>query len=60
MQKPKKRKNGTLDTKRKKNNLLKLEKEALLKNHSLSTLQFIYHQMSEFRDLETKKRCKPH
>ena len=46
MQKPKKRKNGTLDTKRKKNNLLKLEKEALLKNYRLSTLQFIYHQMS--------------
>ena len=34
-----------------------MEKEALLKNHRLSTLQFIYHQMLEFRHLETNKRC---
>ena len=40
-----------------KNNLLKMEKEALLKNHRFSTLQFIYHQMPEFRDLEMNKRC---
>ena len=37
--------------------LLKLEKEPLLKNHRLSTLQFIYYQMPKFRDLKTNKRC---
>ena len=34
-----------------------MEKEALLKNHRLSTLQFIYYQMPEFRDLEMNKGC---
>ena len=40
-----------------KNILSKLEKEALLNNHRLSTLQFIYHKMPEFRDLKPNKRC---
>ena len=41
-----------------KNKLLKMEKKALLKNHRLSTLQSIFYQMPEFRDMETNKRCK--
>ena len=35
----------------------KLEKEAVLKNHGLCTLQTIYDQMPQFRDLHTNKRC---
>ena len=31
-------------------------KEAPLKNHILSNLQSIFHQMPEFRDTETNKR----
>ena len=41
-----------------KKKLLKMEKEVLLKNHRLSTLQSIFYQMPEFRDIETNKRCK--
>ena len=37
--------------------LKKLEKQALLKNHRLSTLQTIYDQMPQFRNLHTNKRC---
>ena len=37
--------------------LQKLEKEAALENHRLCTLQTIYDQMPQFRDLHTNKRC---
>ena len=40
-----------------KDTLKKLEKEALVKNHRLSTLQSIHDQMPQFRDLETNARC---
>ena len=35
----------------------KMEKEAVLKNHRLSTLQSIYDQMPQFPDLHTNKSC---
>ena len=37
--------------------LKKLEKESILKNHRLLTLQTIYDQMPQFMDLETNNRC---
>ena len=37
--------------------LKKMEKEAVLKKHRLCTLQTIYDQMPQFRDLNTNKRC---
>ena len=37
--------------------LKKIEKEAALKNHRFSTLQSIYDQMPQFRNLHTNKRC---
>ena len=37
--------------------LKKLEKEAILKNHRILTLETIYDQMPQFRDLESNKRC---
>ena len=37
--------------------LKKLEKEAILKNHRLSTLQTIYDQMPQFRNIHSNKRC---
>ena len=40
----------------KKKNVFRMEKESLLKSHRLSTLQYIYHQMPEFRDIKTNKR----
>ena len=40
-----------------KKNLLKIEKEALLTNRRISTLQSIYLQMPEFRNLTSNKRC---
>ena len=42
---------------KKKDILKKLEKEAILKNHRLCTLQTIYDQMPQFRDLHNNKRC---
>ena len=35
--------------------LKELEKKAILKNHRLSTLQSIYDQIPQFRDLETNE-----
>ena len=44
---------------KKKNKLLKMEKKkTVLKNHNVSTLQQIFYQMPEFRDMKTNKRCK--
>ena len=40
----------------KKKNLLKMEKEALLRNDRLLTYQSIYLQMPEFRNLTSNKR----
>ena len=42
---------------REKRGVKKLEKEAKLKNHRLLTLQTIYDQIPQFRDLESNKRC---
>ena len=35
-----------------------MEKDSLIKNHKLSTLQSIYHQLPEFRDIQANKRSK--
>ena len=37
--------------------LKRFEKETILKNHRLCTLQTIFDQMPQFRDLHTNKRC---